>query len=293
MSLFRKNPPPQNAAFRQDESRLARLRDAPGLFTSNFSVNELAMCASAGIRPLGQVIGSTIYQIGWQSPPFQSGELTYVTQAYREARQLVFSRLQHEAALLGANGVLGVHISQTDLLQGGMLEWSASGTAVAMPEQPFASQPFLYALSVQEFWALRQAGYRPVGLASGVCGYYQKGDCRFRNIISAAGSRPPNFWYPKQSQAYSTAINKEDAGLTDGIYKARAQAMRRLEGDAIAVRASGVIGTGWEMKTKLQEAKDLNDTFRTDAYLFVSVLGTTIASSDSGIPTVDYAVPLV
>ena len=97
------------------------------------------------------------------------------------------------------------------------------------------------ALSGQELWALRQAGYHPVGLASGVCGYYQKGDCRYRRAVT----RRPDPTYPVQSQAYSAGVNREDAGLTAGIYQARSQAMRRQESEAAQAGAGGVVGVRW------------------------------------------------
>ena len=124
---------------------------------------------------------------------------------------------------------------------------------------------------------------------SGVCGFYQKGDCRFRFNL---GMRTPNSTYPVQSRAYSRWDNREDAGLTAGIYQARAQAMRRLEGEAIRQGADGVVGVRWEMQTKLSEVDDLNETFRQDAYLSVAVLGTAITSAGGRLPAIDYGLPL-
>lgn len=302
MGFFKKQPLPQNDKAREDEARLKRgllpvstetrltgLHDKSGFFTSNLSVNEFILCGDAGIRPLGQIMGSTVYQMGWQSPPLHSAELTYMTQAYLQARRLVFGRLQQEAKLLGAHGVVGVRLEQSDLQSGpGLLEWKAFGTAVAGQGLREGEMPFLSALSGQELWALRQAGYQPVGLASGVCGYYQKGDCRYRR----ATTRRPDPAYPVQSQAYSTMVNREDAGLTSGIYRARSQAMRRLEREAAQAGAGGVVGIHWEMKTKFWETEDFNETFRQDVYLSVGVLGTAIARLGGQQPTVDYCLPL-
>ena len=117
MSIFSKKPS-QEAVFSLNKTRLSRLRDNAGLFTSNLSVNEFSLCASLGISPLGQVIGSTVYQISPQMPPFVSGELTYLTKALYSVRQLVFSRLQQEAELVGAHGVVGVCLERTVLQPG-------------------------------------------------------------------------------------------------------------------------------------------------------------------------------
>lgn len=288
MSLFSKNSP-QDAAFRQNETRLTRLRDTPGLSTSNFSVNELALCAPLGIRPLGQVISNTVFQMASQSPPYRSGEMTYMTKAMQSVRQLVFSRLQQEAEMIGAQGIVGVHLEQT-LLQPdtGLTEWKAAGTAVHVESAQREAKPFLCGLSCQGLLALKAAGYRPVGLAWGVCGYYQRGDRRFET----AAFRAPYSMGTEQNQPYSIRDNREDSGLTAGVYAARFRAMQRLETEAILVEADGIIGLQWEMTKELREECDLSDTFRKDAYLSVSVLGTAIAALGSGTTVIDYALSL-
>ena len=49
------------------ERRLRELREQGGLFTSDLSVNGFALCHQLGLRPLSQVMGSSIYQVGYQS----------------------------------------------------------------------------------------------------------------------------------------------------------------------------------------------------------------------------------
>jgi len=79
MSLFDKRNPDVDARANSDLDRLARgglpagaerrlnaLRQNGTFFTSNLSVNELALAATEGVRPLGQVMGSTVYHVGWQ-----------------------------------------------------------------------------------------------------------------------------------------------------------------------------------------------------------------------------------
>ena len=66
------------------------------LFTSDLSVNEFALAHSIGLRPLGQVMGSSIYHVGWQQSPGTwagwqaagvSQELTTLSEAWNTARQ--------------------------------------------------------------------------------------------------------------------------------------------------------------------------------------------------------------
>lgn len=48
--------------------RLAEMRpgQATSLFTSDLSVNEFLLVREAGFRPLGLVLGSSIYHVGFQ-----------------------------------------------------------------------------------------------------------------------------------------------------------------------------------------------------------------------------------
>ena len=97
------------------EERLREMHGRADFFTSDLSVNEFVLAADDGIRPLGQVMGSTIYHVGWQyTPMYISGELTTLTQAQTQARKLALSRLQQEAKLLGAHGVIGVRLERKD-----------------------------------------------------------------------------------------------------------------------------------------------------------------------------------
>src|SRR5579863_562219 len=58
--------------------RLAQNKD--GLFTSDLSINEFVMIDEAGFEPLGLVMGSSIYHIGYQRANYkESMELTVLT----------------------------------------------------------------------------------------------------------------------------------------------------------------------------------------------------------------------
>ncbi|HEY4001597.1 MAG TPA: heavy metal-binding domain-containing protein, partial [Candidatus Xenobia bacterium] len=81
-----------------------------GLFTSDLSVNEFLLVRQAGFDPLGLVVGSSIYHIGWQTPTISSTELDTLTQAMYHARELAMTRMEEEADMLGADGIVGVHI---------------------------------------------------------------------------------------------------------------------------------------------------------------------------------------
>ncbi|MDE3139974.1 MAG: heavy metal-binding domain-containing protein, partial [Acidobacteriota bacterium] len=86
------------------EHRLEELEH--GLFTSDLSVNEFLLIKEVGFHPVGLVMGSSIYHTGLQTRKWsQSQELTKLTEAMYNARELAMTRMEEEAAELGADGV--------------------------------------------------------------------------------------------------------------------------------------------------------------------------------------------
>src|SRR5438477_3033906 len=154
-----------------------RLQVAAGVFTSSFSVDEFALAGLEGFRPVAQVMGSSVYHVGWQRKPgggwgwqAVSQELTVLSEAWNEARRLAFGRLEEEATLAGGEAVVGLQLrtGAHDWLAGAV-EYVVFGTAVRRDGQR-AAPPVLTNLSAQEYRLLSKAGYRPAGLfgASGV-----------------------------------------------------------------------------------------------------------------------------
>src|SRR5579885_3470207 len=160
--------------------RLQRMRAATerGFFTSDLSVSEFLLFKQAGFDPLGLVIGSSIYHIGYQQSSWkQSMEMDVLSQAMYEARELAMTRMEEEADQLGADGVVGVRLDIGRYEWGADLaEFIAVGTAVrhtggALHRAP-NGRPFTSDLSGQQFSTLLRAGYRPVGLVMGNCVYH-------------------------------------------------------------------------------------------------------------------------
>src|SRR5690348_14560708 len=149
-----------------------------GFFTSDLSINEFLLVKQSGFEPLGLVLGSSIYHIGWQQAGWnQSQELGVLTQAMYHARELAMTRMEEEADQLGADGIVGVRL---DI---GRYEWGADlaefisvGTAVKhrageLHRAP-NGRPFTSDLNGQDFATLLRAGYRPVGMVMGNCVYH-------------------------------------------------------------------------------------------------------------------------
>ena len=79
--------------------RLAELQPgkAGSIFTSDLSVNEFLLVREAGFRPLGLVLGSSIYHVGLQVGRWgRNQELDVLSQAMYHARELAMSRMQAE-----------------------------------------------------------------------------------------------------------------------------------------------------------------------------------------------------
>ncbi len=114
--------------------RLAEMRpgQATSLFTSDLSVNEFLLVREAGFRPLGLVLGSSIYHVGLQIGRWSKNqELDALSQAMYHARELAMTRMEAEADQLGADGIVGVRL-EIEFKEFGtdLAEFIAVGTAV-------------------------------------------------------------------------------------------------------------------------------------------------------------------
>src|SRR5882757_3827528 len=111
--------------------RLQRMRER-SLFTSDLTVNEFLLVRAAGFEPLGLVVGTSIYHIGFQMGAWsRNQEMDVLTQAMYHARELAMTRMEEEADQLGADGIVAVHLDVSRREWGGDLaEVVAIGTAV-------------------------------------------------------------------------------------------------------------------------------------------------------------------
>ncbi len=211
--------------------RIERMKQevARGFFTSDLSINEFLLVKQSGFEPLGLVLGSSIYHIGFQQSNWsQNQEMAVLTQAMYHARELAMTRMEEEADQLGADGVVGVR------LEIGRYEWGAElaefiavGTAVKhrggeLHRAP-NGRPFTSDLSGQDFATLLRSGYRPVGLVMGNCVYH----------VAHQGLRAA--W--KQM-----GRNQEMPNYTQALYEARELAMGRMQAEADELQAGGIVG---------------------------------------------------
>jgi len=222
-----------------DALRRLRETEEPGggrLFTSDLTVNEFLLVEEAGFTPLGLVMGSSIYQIGLQTRRWsQSTELEKLTQAMYTARELAMTRMEEEADVLAADGIVGVRLDVNYYEWGrSTAEFIAVGTAVKSKDgtswRNAAGKPFTSDLSGQDFWTLLQAGHAPLGLVMGTCVYH----VAHQGMFKAMGN---------------IGQNKEMPNFTQALYEARELAMERMQDEAKKVGAEGIVGVQIQEKS--------------------------------------------
>jgi uncharacterized protein YbjQ (UPF0145 family) len=199
------------------------------LFTSDLSVSEFVLLKELNMEPVGLVLGSSIYHVGLQyANYFNNEELGVLTQAMYHARELAMARMEEEAAALSADGIVGVKLEVGGYAWAeNALEFTAIGTAVKAPPggdyRTVHGKPFTSDLSVQDFYRLHEVGYIPAELVMGTCVYH----------IAHAG-------FMQTMRTLGTNI--ELPNYTAAIYDARELAMSRMQAEAEAHGAEGVVG---------------------------------------------------
>ncbi len=219
---------PQGAADRLRAMRGAG--DRPAFFTSDLSVDEFLLVEEAGFEALGLVLGSSIYHVGFQWQKWNtSQELPVLTRAMYEARELAMTRMEEEADLLGADGVVGVRLLlKAYAMLEGVLEFQAIGTAIRHRERQGSlrtkdDRPFTSDLSGQDLWKLVRGGYRPVSLSMGAC-VYHVAHLSFMQALKQVGQ------------------NKEMKIYTEATYAARELALERMQAEAVQRGGVGIVG---------------------------------------------------
>ncbi len=194
------------------ELRLDSLRGQGGLFTSTLGVSEFMLLSELECVPVGQVLGASVHQVGWQYLPASAqwgGEvfcsLDGLSRAWDDARWRAFARLIQEASLLEADAVVGVRLRRGEHSWARhTVDYVVSGTAVRGSGPGAAGRPVLSDLSGQEYWKLVRAGWAPAGLVASTAVFSVSQSSRTR-------------W----RQRFSVTRNQELSGPTRGFAAAR------------------------------------------------------------------------
>jgi uncharacterized protein YbjQ (UPF0145 family) len=217
------------------ERRLRELGEHGGAYTSDLSVADFALCHKLGLRPLAQVMGSSIYQVGYQNTPwpYTAGgfmfELTPLSDAWNEVRRRALNRLALEAGHVGADSVVGVE------LRTGAHDWAENsieyvviGTAVRHKESPRDGAPVLTELTVDDYWKLVQAGIEPLGVVAWSSAFFVRASYNTQMMSGIGG--------------LGFTQNQELPEYTQGFYEARELVMERMTAQAAQLGATGVVG---------------------------------------------------
>lgn len=255
------------------ERRMRELAAGTTSFTSGLSVADFALCRQAGVRPVAQVMGSSVYQVGWQRYPWstsmagggQGFELETLSQAWNDARRRALDRLAQEAQLAGCHGVVDVTFSgrRHEFLDG-EIEIVVSGTGVVVDGVPSSGdRPVLTDLSMPDFALLRGAGYDPIGVVAATSVMYV--------VPSIATMRLGGLFQLSQP-------NQEVPDYTAGLAAARERALARANNEAWRSGATAVVGVTLDQQIELREVDQRGSGTRRDLIVTFHVLGTGIVA---------------
>jgi uncharacterized protein YbjQ (UPF0145 family) len=140
-----------------------------GLRTSLLSVPGAAGAEVAGFTPIGEVMGCIVEQISFYANFGMSfgDQLRPYREAFRLGYATALNRLRLEAQGIGADGVLGVRLSATEVGEN-MREFVALGSAVRAETRQRPGKLFTTELAGQDVGKLMLAGWVPTTIAIGI-----------------------------------------------------------------------------------------------------------------------------
>src|SRR3954453_1817806 len=250
------------------EQRVLELAGGETAFTSGLSIADFALARLDRVRPICQVMGSSVYKVGWQRFPWSSSwgqgslsALRPLTDAWNHARALALGRLEQEAKLAGCHAVVDVTFEgNRHAFLDDEIEIVVNGTAVHLPEGGDA--PVLTDLSLPDYTLLRRGGYRPVGVVTSTSVFY---------IVPTQQTRRATTGW----QRYQP--NQELVDFTQGVYAAREMALGRASAQAHDLGGGGLIGVHLDHGIEIREVDGSGNNKREDLIVTFHILGTAIA----------------
>ena len=231
------------------QARMAEIRES-GTWGSALTTNEFAAVRAAGFEPVGQVLGSCVYQLGYTAayrcPGAWMGGAGYtdtgrysafgpMVSALYDARRRALDRMTAECQALGGQGVVGVRLAIQRFPAGGV-EFQAIGTAVRAAGPPVKlARPFTSHVTGQEFAKLVMNDWIPVSLVLGI----------------AIGTRHDDYWTRMAARRW--AGNQEITGYTDLVNRTRAHARAELHENVRRTGADGVVVSSIDLNISERE----------------------------------------
>ncbi|WP_328301505.1 heavy metal-binding domain-containing protein [Streptomyces sp. NBC_00435] len=246
---------------------------AGGTWDSALSSGEFAAIRSVGFDPVGQVLGTAVFSIGftglWGCPGAWSAaadgakepslawtsSFAPLVRAMYAARRLALARAVEECRALGGDGIAGVELRVSEFTPE-TLEFTALGTAVRARSRVRPRQPFTSHLGGQDFAKLLNDGRIPTGLVLGIALENRHDD-----------------WRTSRRTRW-TAGNQEVDGYTLLIGQARRKARDQLARDAAKHGGDGVVLD--ELELTVDENLCPNYGYSRDLVAEALALGTSI-----------------
>ncbi|HEY0815131.1 MAG TPA: heavy metal-binding domain-containing protein [Pseudonocardia sp.] len=242
-----------------------------GAWTSLLSAPAAAGLEVAGFDPAGEVMGSIVQRIGWSTyfgcgatgwsgtntrtiTSSQNAGFAPYAQALQNGWKTAIGRMVTEASSIGADGIVGVRLSQSNLGNNAH-EYTAIGTAVRARSQTRPLRVFSTHLPGQDVAKLVLAGWMPTDVVLGL----------------SVGIRHDD-WNTRQQMTWG-AGNVEVTGFTELINVTRSDARRLLAKHVQSTGADGAIVSSMRLVTwEIEPAEG-----HTDHVAQATIIGTAVA----------------
>lgn len=202
-------------------------------FTTSSDAQELFCQVDAGYRPIDFVFGNVAYSIGigrgitGAFRQLARGEVRQYSDIFTTTRNLALGRISAEARGKGANSVVGVRTSILPVGASGVQEMMMLGTASHNPAVESMARSVggvtTSDLTAEETWNIAKLGYAPQSIVIGTSVY----------SLGLVGGI---------FAAFKNLVRGEISELTDLIYGAREESLKKIQAQATAIGADDVLG---------------------------------------------------
>lgn len=204
-------------------------------FSTSSHAQRLHCQVDAGFTPHHYVFGNVANSIGISGAlsgllnAFGRGEVPEFTEIFDHTRHLALSRITAEAKQYGANAVVGIETTISNIM--GAQEMIMIGTASSHPQlAAYHDDPVTSDMTNEELWSMVNMGYLPLRMVMGVSVYSL-------GVVSGIKA------------ALSALARGELSELTSLLYDAREESIDRMTREAEQWGADQVVG----VKTHIYE----------------------------------------
>lgn len=216
------------SAIRTDNPELAQNK-----FTSSSDGQELFCQVDANYTPLGFVFGNVAYSIGLAKglmgglKEMVKGEVTQFSNIFNVTRNLALERITAEAKSKNANSVIGIRTTILPVGVSGVQEMVMIGTASYNPNIQSAADMvggvITSDLTAEETWNVSKMGYVPLRMVLGTSVF---------SLGLAGGIKA----------TLRNLVKGEVSVLSELIYGAREQSLKKIQDQAAQIGADDVLG---------------------------------------------------